>query len=105
MRRRDKKANVALLMPADVSNYLTLSRAEREAAVARARTELFRIMQLTGEEHARLEMDVNAWINADEQRTKLFWRSPEQAVRQALRGQLREAMAAHGLDMERLEEN
>jgi hypothetical protein len=106
MRKKDDNPAAALLMPTDVASYFTLSLAERENVVARARLEMFRLMfELTGDELARLETDVNSWINADAERVELFWRQPEEAVRQALRSQLSEAMAAQGLDMERLEEN
>lgn len=39
------------------------------------------------------------------QRVEMFWREPEKAVRQALRSQLRDAMAAQGLDIAKLRGN
>ena len=88
----------AVLMP---SSFRTP--AEREAIVARARMELFKLArELDGAIHARLETDIYEWIIAEHERVELFWREPEKGVRLALRNQLLQAISEMGFDMARL---
>ena len=104
--RKDDKTRVAMLMPATAAAFVTLTKAERENVLSRARLELFKLtVEVNGDEHARLEMDLNAWISADRTRVEMFWRQPERTVRQALHIHLTAAMGELGLDIARLSGN
>lgn len=103
MSKGDDKTRLAMLTSMSPKAPLVLTSAEQDNTIARARVELFNLaFELSGDEHARLEADVSAWLSADMQRAEMFWRKPEKAVRQALRSQLCDAMAAQGLDMAKL---
>ena len=106
MGEKSDKTGLAMLMPIRVQAHLTLTPAERDAIVVRARVELLKLtFELSGDDHARLEDDVNARIRADNERAEMFWREPEKAVRLALRSQLVEAMSELGFDVARLSGN
>jgi hypothetical protein len=97
-------------MPNDfemLASLMPSSPAEREAIVARARMELFKLArELDGAMLRGLEKDIYEWIVATgHEWRKMFWREPEKAVRLVLHNQLVEALRERGLDIARLSGN
>jgi hypothetical protein len=66
--------------------------------IARARVALFKLMpaELTGDEFARMEMDIADWINSARERINAFWIQPELTIRRALRALALVAFAETG---------